>query len=80
MSHRHHPFHRIESWMGEYFSESWLWKAGTILHLGHNNGPCPGEQWDASDATLMDSLNWLSMPEENAEWDDLASKQFPENS
>ena len=80
MSHWHHPFHRIESWTGEYFLESWLWKAGTILHLGHNGGPCTGERWDASNATLMDSLNRLTMPEENAERDDLASKQFCENS
>ena len=79
MTHRHHPFHRIESWTGEYFSESWLWKAGTILHLGHNGSPCPGERWDASDATLMDSLNRLSMPEDDAERNDLPWKQFLEN-
>ena len=79
ITHRHHPFHHIESWTGEYFSESWLWKAGTILHLGHNGGPCPGERWDASDATLMDSLNQLSLPEDNAERNDLAWKQFLEN-
>ncbi|KIJ92587.1 hypothetical protein K443DRAFT_113364, partial [Laccaria amethystina LaAM-08-1] len=50
-SHRRHPFHRIECWTGDFFSPSWLWKAGTILHLGHNGIPCPGNRWDSSDIT-----------------------------
>jgi hypothetical protein len=51
-THRRHPFHRIECWTGDFFSPSWLWKAGTILHLGHNGIPCPGNRWDSSDITV----------------------------
>lgn len=54
ISHRRHPFHRVKSWTGSYFSSSWLWKVGTVVHLGHNGSPCPGMKWDSSDNEGLD--------------------------
>ena len=28
-----------------------MWKVGTVIHLGHNGSPCPGQPWDSSDHT-----------------------------
>ena len=41
----------MESWTGAYFTPSWLWKVGTVIHLSHNGKPCPGQAWDSSDHT-----------------------------
>ena len=47
--HEVHPFHRVESWTGDYFAPSWLWKVGIVIYLGHNGKPCPGQPQDSSD-------------------------------
>jgi CxC2 like cysteine cluster associated with KDZ transposases len=39
--HKTHPFHRVESWTGTHFEDSWLLHTGFVLNLGHNGDPCP---------------------------------------
>jgi len=39
--HGRHPFHRVQTWMGDYFTNTSLKDLGLILHLGHDGYPCP---------------------------------------
>lgn len=79
INHRLHPFHRVETWTGAYFSPSWLWKVGTVIYLGHKGQPCPGQTWDSSgtdepvadipDKSHSDFVNNLEDPE-GTPWDE----------
>lgn len=40
-SHTRSPFHRIESWSGEFFEDAWLFDVGLEMHLGHGGEACP---------------------------------------
>jgi len=40
-AHELHPFHFIDKWIGTHFEKTTLCDLGYILHLGHNNHPCP---------------------------------------
>ena len=39
--HQSLPFHRVESWTGTHFEDSWLLHTGLVMNLGHNGNPCP---------------------------------------
>lgn len=41
VTHRLHPFHRIERWSGSHWRPAWLWHVGTSICLGHGGSPCP---------------------------------------
>jgi hypothetical protein len=42
-SHQLLPFHRVQKWVGQYFTPSWLREVGVCLQFGHAGGPCPNQ-------------------------------------
>ncbi|KAH7919749.1 hypothetical protein BV22DRAFT_1022428, partial [Leucogyrophana mollusca] len=40
-AHARLPFHKIQSWNGEYFEDTSLFDQGFVWHLGHGGGVCP---------------------------------------
>ncbi|EDR06098.1 uncharacterized protein LACBIDRAFT_302274 [Laccaria bicolor S238N-H82] len=40
-SHCRDPFHWIERWTGIFYEQSWLWKVGLVINLGHQGERCP---------------------------------------
>ena len=42
VSHRRHPFHRVELYQDGVWRSAFLWQVGSIICLGHGGAPCPG--------------------------------------
>ncbi|KIJ89600.1 hypothetical protein K443DRAFT_61876, partial [Laccaria amethystina LaAM-08-1] len=60
------PFHRIERWTGKFYERSWLWKVGSVIHLGHKGDRCP-QAVKNFDADLdIDEEEWF-------DWEDIPS-------
>jgi hypothetical protein len=51
--HRRHPFHRVQMWTGDHFTNTSLKDLGLVLYLGHDGYPCP---------TLHQQNNSLPIP------------------
>jgi hypothetical protein len=65
-SHSRDPFHRIERWTGKFYERSWLWKVGSVIHLGHKGDRCP-QAVKNFDADLdIDEEEWF-------DWEDIPS-------
>ena len=39
--HRYNALHRIQYWVGNYFTDDWLYNLGVCIHLGHQGSECP---------------------------------------
>lgn len=60
-SHSRDPFHRIERWTGTFYERSWLWKVGSVIHLGHQGDRCPNAA-KSFDADLeIDEEGWFDL-------------------
>lgn len=93
-SHFKLPFHRVEHWTGNHFTPAWLWKAGVVIHLGHNGDPCPGHHRNTSLSStsneyplppppIYDAPNniFYTLPDDNNDWlDDDAGDYKPTSS
>jgi len=53
------PFHRIERWTGIFYEQSWLWKVGLVIHLGHNGDRCPQAAKNFDDNLDLDEEGWF---------------------
>ncbi|KAF9029676.1 hypothetical protein BJ165DRAFT_1359234, partial [Panaeolus papilionaceus] len=52
--HEHLPFHRIETWNGEFFVKSCLSELGLVRQLGHDGCDCPTQPDKASDNEIQE--------------------------
>lgn len=90
-SHFKLPFHRVEHWTGNHFTQAWLWKAGVVIHLGHNRNPCPSYHSNPPSSStsneqpnppIQDILNniFLTIPDDNDDWLDDDSGDYKPSS
>ncbi|VDB96085.1 unnamed protein product [Peniophora sp. CBMAI 1063] len=52
--HEYEPLHTVHEWNGDFFVSSSLEKAGLVVQLGHDGGPCAHRELQDSLLTVID--------------------------
>jgi CxC2 like cysteine cluster associated with KDZ transposases len=77
--HGRNPFHRIQAWNGDHFTDTSLKNLGLVLYLGHDGYPCPALHQDGSfpipssaqspsPTSTLTIIDRLGVHEHNVQW------------